>query len=81
MANVTPLLQMKNVSKAFPGVKALDDVKLEENIENWRNHFYLTVLNDKRNIETILNMEKLYIKTEEDRHFYIPDKKENNFKY
>ena len=29
MANVTPLLQMKNVSKAFPGVKALDDVKLE----------------------------------------------------
>lgn len=29
MANITPLLQMKNVSKAFPGVKALEDVKLE----------------------------------------------------
>ena len=29
MANITPLLQMINVSKAFPGVKALEDVKLE----------------------------------------------------
>jgi len=29
MAKITPLLQMKNVSKYFPGVKALEDVKLE----------------------------------------------------
>ena len=29
MSNITPLLQMKNVSKSFPGVKALEDVKLE----------------------------------------------------
>jgi len=29
MANITPLLQMINVSKSFPGVKALEDVKLE----------------------------------------------------
>ncbi len=29
MSNIKPLLQMKNVSKCFPGVKALEDVKLE----------------------------------------------------
>ncbi|MFT5874471.1 MAG: ribose transport system ATP-binding protein [Clostridium sp.] len=29
MAKITPLLQMKNVSKYFPGVKALEDVKIE----------------------------------------------------
>lgn len=29
MGNIKPLLQMKNVSKSFPGVKALDDVRLE----------------------------------------------------
>lgn len=29
MTNIKPLLQMKNVSKAFPGVKALEDVSLE----------------------------------------------------
>ena len=29
MGKITPLLQMKNVSKYFPGVKALEDVKLE----------------------------------------------------
>ncbi|MCJ7687930.1 MAG: sugar ABC transporter ATP-binding protein [Clostridiaceae bacterium] len=29
MTNVNPLLQMKNVSKSFPGVKALEDVRLE----------------------------------------------------
>jgi ribose transport system ATP-binding protein len=29
MTNIKPLLQMKNVSKAFPGVIALDDVRLE----------------------------------------------------
>jgi ribose transport system ATP-binding protein len=29
MSNVKPLLQMKNVSKCFPGVKALEDVRLE----------------------------------------------------
>ena len=29
MAKITPLLQMKNVSKYFPGVKALEEVKLE----------------------------------------------------
>jgi ribose transport system ATP-binding protein len=29
MTNIKPLLQMKNVSKSFPGVKALDDVRLE----------------------------------------------------
>ncbi|MCB2292196.1 sugar ABC transporter ATP-binding protein [Clostridium algoriphilum] len=29
MTNITPLLQMKNVSKSFPGVKALVDVRIE----------------------------------------------------
>ena len=29
MTNIKPLLQMKNVSKSFPGVKALEDVRLE----------------------------------------------------
>lgn len=29
MTNITPLLQMKNVSKSFPGVNALEDVRLE----------------------------------------------------
>lgn len=29
MSNIKPLLQMKNVSKCFPGVKALEDVRLE----------------------------------------------------
>lgn len=29
MAKIMPLLEMKNVSKFFPGVKALEDVKLE----------------------------------------------------
>lgn len=29
MTNIKPLLQMKDVSKSFPGVKALEDVKLE----------------------------------------------------
>ena len=29
MSNIKPLLQMKNVSKSFPGVKALEDVRLE----------------------------------------------------
>mgnify|MGYP001610493322 CR=1 FL=1 len=29
MTNIKPLLQMENVSKAFPGVKALEDVSLE----------------------------------------------------
>ncbi|MBU3114402.1 sugar ABC transporter ATP-binding protein [Clostridium lacusfryxellense] len=29
MTNIDPILQMKNVSKSFPGVKALEDVRLE----------------------------------------------------
>ena len=29
MTIIKPLLQMKNVSKSFPGVKALEDVRLE----------------------------------------------------
>lgn len=29
MENITPLLQMKQISKSFPGVKALDQVRLE----------------------------------------------------
>ena len=74
------------IFQCFKHLGLFDDKKMDETIENWRNYFYLNVLNDKRNIETVMKMGKQHIKKDQD--FFIAErqdqtifKAENTFYY
>jgi saccharopine dehydrogenase-like NADP-dependent oxidoreductase len=66
------------IFQSFKNLGLFDDTQIKDSVENWRNYFYLYVLNQKKNWETILKMENQYIKPFE--NFFIDATKDKNFK-
>jgi saccharopine dehydrogenase-like NADP-dependent oxidoreductase len=66
------------VFQCFKHLGMFNDKKIEPSIENWRNYFYLCVLNDNNNKEEILRMQKEYIKKTPEVEFFITEGKDHH---